>query len=100
MIFTGQSDTITEIFTSDSSSTVNTYRVSEEALLKKGVYANSIDSVFGLIIVDKETNETTWIDVQDNIPIPVNKNIEYMDGTIRKYADDGSYADEIKVKQL
>lgn len=99
-IIEGQNDTVTKIFTSESSSTVETYRVSEEELLEKGVYANKVDSVFGLIIVEKETNEATWIDVRDSIVIPVNKVIEYSNGTYRQYSSDGTYAVGSKVKKL
>lgn len=98
-IIEGQNDTITEIFSSESSSSVKTYRVSEEDLLKKGVFANNVDSVFGLIIINKETDEVTWVDVRDNIVIPINNIIEYSNGTQRIYSRDGSYTDVSKTKK-
>jgi hypothetical protein len=88
-IIEGQNDTITENFLSDSSSSVKTYRVSEVDLLSKWVYANLVDSVFGLIIVDKETNESTWVDVRDSLVIPINNVITYSDGTTRHYSSYG-----------
>lgn len=97
-IIEGQNDTITEIFTSESSSSVKTNRVSEEDLLIKGVYANLVDSVFGLILVNKETNEVSWIDIRDSIVIPVNNIIEYSNGTSVQYNSDGSSYSIVKTK--
>lgn len=92
----GQSEAITKMFHTESSSRSETNRVNEEQLLANGVYANEINSIITLIIVNKETNEVTYLDVQDIVYISVNPIIEYSNGTYREYAKDGTYAVKTK----
>lgn len=92
----GQGESITKMFHTESSSRSVTNRVNEEQLLASGVYANEINSIITLIIVNKETNEVTYLDVQDVLHIKVNPIIEYSNGTYREYAKDGTYAVKTK----
>lgn len=69
-------------------------RYEESDYLEKGVYANKITSIFGLLVQGPNEIEPhgadTWDDINvrvyDTITVQVGNDIEY-----RKYAEDGSY---------
>lgn len=77
-----------------SSGTLKQERYEESDYLEKGVYANKIASIFGLLVQGPNEIEPhgvdTWDDINvrvyDTVAVKVDDKIEY-----RKYADDGSY---------
>lgn len=88
-----------------SSGELKQERYEESDYLGRGVYANKISSIFGLLVQGPNEIEPhgvdTWDDINirvyDTVAIQTDKGIEY-----RKYADDGSYQvvekDKVKTK--
>jgi len=69
-------------------------RFKESDFLEKGVWANKINSVIDLIVVDKTTGEMRTVSVPSILLVEVNNKIEYEDGIVFEYDRDG------KSKQL
>lgn len=61
------------------SSHIETKRYLESNFLEKGVYANQIENVIDLIIVDKETKEYRAVSVFSNIRVRVNNRVTFME---------------------
>lgn len=59
---------------------VESKRRQESDFLASGVYANQIDTVIDLIIVDKNTNEKRTVSVFSNLLVRVNNRITVVDG--------------------
>ncbi len=86
-----------------SSGAIEQERYEESDYLEKGVYANKISSIFGLLVQGPNEVEPHGVDAWDDINIRVYNTVAIqVDGEIeyRKYADDGSYQviEENKVK--
>ena len=62
-----------------SSGSISTRRRLESDYLEKGVWANKIDSVIDLIIVNKDTNELRQVSVDSSLLVEVNDKIEFTD---------------------
>lgn len=76
-----------------NSGSVETKRRKESDFLSNGVWANQIDSVIDLIIVDKNTNEMRTVSVFSNLLIEVNHRITFVEGenyVTYEYNRDGS----------
>lgn len=58
---------------------VETKRRKESEFLENGVWANQMDSVIDLIIVDKNTNEMRTVSVFSNLLIEVNHRITFIE---------------------
>lgn len=61
------------------SSAVSTKRRLESDFLEKGVYANQIENVIDLIIIDKDTNEIRTVSVSSNILIKINNRVTFIE---------------------
>ena len=80
---------------------VETKRYLEKDFLEHGVWANKVDSVIDLIIVDKTTGEKRVVSVDTKLLIEVNNKITYLDGNnyvTYQYDRDGE-AKQIKKEQ-
>lgn len=72
-----------------SSGTISQQRYKESNFLEHGVWANKIDSVIDLIIVDKVTGEMRTVSVPSILLVEVNNKIKYDDGTVVEYDRQG-----------
>lgn len=77
-------------YTSYSSGSITQKRYKESDFLSHGVWANKIDSVIDLIIIDKNTGEMRTVSVPSILLVEVNNRIEYSDGTIEEYDRSGN----------
>ena len=80
---------------------VETKRYLEKDFLEHGVWANKVDSVIDLIIVDKTTGEKRVVSVDTKLLIEVNNKVTYLDGNnyvTYQYDRDGE-AKQIKKEQ-
>lgn len=79
--------------------TLNEERRTESDYLSKGVWANKIDGVIDLLVVDKATGKVLrQVSVNSSLLVRVNNTIIYSDGnhdTIYKYNEDGTYSKTI-----
>ncbi len=66
-------------------------RLLESDFLEYGVWANKIDSVIDLIIIDNNTNEMRTVSVPSIILVEASNKIRKSDGTIKEYDRDGHY---------
>lgn len=69
-------------------------RYEESDYLEKGVYANKISSIFGLLVQGPNEKEPHGVDISDDINIRVYDTVSVQKGDnieYRKYNDDGSY---------
>lgn len=80
-------------------------RYEESDYLEKGVYANKISSIFGLLVQGPNEKEPHGVDISDDINIRVYDTVSVQKGDnieYRKYNDDGSYEvvkkEEVKQK--
>lgn len=106
----GQSDTFIQgtvyAYQGTGGGSVEQQRFLESNYLEKGVYANHIGIVYGLLIQGKDDLEPRGIDVYDDIYIRVYDTIEFEDNgkiTYSVYDTDGNYEekspDELKHKE-
>ena len=72
-----------------SSGTVVQKRYKESDFLEKGVWANKIDSVIDLIIVDKTSGEMRTVSVPSILLVEVNNKIKYDNGKVYEYDREG-----------
>lgn len=62
-----------------SNTTVNVQRYLESDFLKAQVWANKIDSVIDLIIIDTNTNETRTVSVYSTLLVEVNRKVTFLE---------------------
>lgn len=73
-----------------STGSIEEKRFTEEDFLKRGVWANRIDSVIDLIIRDKNTGEFSTVSVDSTLIVEADNAIKYSDGTEHVYDREGS----------
>lgn len=81
------------------SGSISSKRHLESDFLEKGVYANQIDSVIDLIVVDKETGEQRAVSVFSNLLIRVNDKITFIENgeeVTYKYDKEGN---KVKIEE-
>ena len=76
-------------YSSGSTGTVEQKRYLESDFLSCGVWANRIDSVFDLIVVDNTTGEIRTMSVSSTLIVEVNNKITLSDGTVYEYDKNG-----------
>lgn len=79
-----------------SSGSVSERRFTEEDFLKRGVWANRIDTVIDLIIRDKNTNEISTVSVNSVLLVEANKTIKYSDGQEVTFDKEGNQVKVLK----
>ena len=76
-------------YNSYTSGEISQQRLLESDFLAYGVWANKIDSVIDLIIIDKNTNEMRTVSVSSVLLVEVNNKIKASDGTVYEYDHEG-----------
>lgn len=79
-----------------SSGSVSERRFTEEDFLKRGVWANRIDTVIDLIIRDKNTNDMSAVSVNSVLLVEANNTIKYSDGREVTFNNDGNLVKILK----
>ena len=78
-------------YNGNSSGAIVERRRLESEFLKQGVWANKIDSVIDLIVVDDNKNEVRTVSVSSSLLVEVNNKIKLKDGTVQEYDRNGEY---------
>ena len=73
-----------------STGTISEKRFYESDFLEQGVYANKIDSIIDLIIIDNTTGETRAVSVPSILLVEANNKITMSDGTVYEYDREGN----------
>ena len=69
---------------------ISQQRLLESKFLEGGVWANKIDSVIDLIIIDNNTNEMRTVSVPSILLVEANNKIRMSDGTTYEYDREGN----------
>ena len=76
-------------YNSYTNGSITQKRFLESEFLSSGVWANKIDSVIDLIIVNKSTGEIRTVSVPSILLVEANNKIKYDDGTVYEYDHQG-----------